>query len=287
MKIHLLLFFFVISVVSLLHGQSMNYTLFKGKVYKCPNQLKYEKFTEDYESLYPLLNEFSWDSINISQRDTDLGFPDVDRKGAFAIMFSTVLTIDKTSMYRFAITSDDGSIVWLDGEKIIDNDFSDGMHMKADTVALRPGDYAVKIWYYQAYPTMFGVIYESGPVSGDIKFDVDTVSLDQDLLFNVGSSRMIRGSEYLLDSIGQVLLTYEKVKINIIGHTDNTGTPERNLTLSQRRADRIRDFLLSRIDHKGAIYSTRGLGETVPIVSNATQEGRAQNRRVEIMIEGY
>lgn len=287
MKSKWLTLIFILSSSIILNGQTMSYTLFKGKVYKYPNKMKYVKFEEDYEDLYPLLNEFSWDSIHVNQRETVEGFPDVDRKGAFGIMFSTVLSIEETSMYRFAVTSDDGSIVWIDDKKVIDNDFSDGMHMKADTIALRPGTYSVKIWYYQAYPTMFGVIFESEPVIGEVKFDMDTVSLDQDFLFDIGSSQIVNGSEHLLASVSQVLLSYDQVIVNIVGYTDNIGTPESNLILSQNRADSIRDFFLSHIDHGGAQYITKGLGESFPIDNNDTPEGRAKNRRVEILIEEY
>ena len=159
-------------------------------------------------------------------------------------------------MYRFAVTSDDGSIIWIDDKKIIDNDFSDGMHMKADTIALRPGTYSVKIWYYQAYPTMYGVRFESKPVIGEVEFDIDTVTLHEDLLFDFGSSQIVNGSEQFLDSIGQLLLPYNQLIVNILGYTDDIGTIERNLILSQRRADNIRDYFFSNIYHRGAKYST-------------------------------
>jgi len=268
-------------------GQSMSYTLFKGKVYKYPNSRKYISFEEDYDEKYPLLNELSWESIHVEQRDTDEGFPDVSRDGAFGIMFKSVLTVDETSMYRFAITSDDGSILWIDDELIIDNDYSNGMHLKADTLALRPGDYNIKLWYYQAYPTMFGFIFESEPVAGDVVFDIDTITLDQDLLFNTGSSILQRGANQLLDSLGTVLLKYQKADVSIVGHTDNIGTEEMNISLSEARANRIRDYLLLNVDHIGVRYITRGQGASMPIDTNESQEGRAKNRRVEILVEGY
>lgn len=269
------------------NGQEMSYTPFKGKVYKYPSQLKYIPFQDDYADRYPLIKEFSWDSIHVDQRDTDKGFPDVDCKGAFGIMFTSVLSIDTTSMYRFAITSDDGSIVWLDGEKIIDNDFSKGMHTKEDTLALRPGEYKMNIWYYQAYPTMFGVIYESQPVDAEVKWDIDTISLSQDLLFDLGSSQLNKKSDYLLDSLSQLLMSYENVKVRIVGHTDNIGSLQSNIILSQRRADSIREYLQEHVDQTGVIYYTRGRGETMPIANNDTRKGRARNRRVEILIEGF
>ena len=73
----------------------------------------------------------------------------------------------------------------------------------------------------------------------------------------------------------------------MVGYTDNIGTSESNLILSQSRADSIRDFFLSHIDHRGAQYITKGIGESFPIDNNDTPEGRAKNRRVEILIERY
>lgn len=287
MHIKLTLFFFLMFTNILLFAQSMSYTTFKGKAYKYPSQMKYIQFEEDYHDRYPLLSEFSWDSIHVDQRDTDKGFPDVDYQGAFGIMFSSVLTIETTSMYRFAITSDDGSIVWIDGKKVLDNDYSNGMHMKEDTIALRPGDYRVKVWYYQAYPTMFGVIYESNPVVGEVKFDIDTITIDHDFLFEIGRKDLKEGSSLYLDRIGQVVLSYPQVKISIVGHTDDLGRPEKNLKLSWLRAESVKKYLMANFEHTGAIYSTKGVGETVPIANNDLAEGRAKNRRVEILIEGY
>ncbi len=71
----------------------------------------------------------------------------------------------------------------------------------------------------------------------------------------------------------------------IIGHTDNVGTPEYNLGLSKRRADSVRDFLIA----GGAppkILRTVGMGLDEPLVSNDTEEGRAKNRRVEVIVFG-
>ena len=73
------------------------------------------------------------------------------------------------------------------------------------------------------------------------------------------------------------------VDIDVIGHTDSTGDEDYNMGLSVRRAEAVRDYLVSRgID--SSIIDVSGLGETSPISSNATREGRAQNRRVEIHV---
>ena len=73
------------------------------------------------------------------------------------------------------------------------------------------------------------------------------------------------------------------VDINVIGHTDSDGSEEYNQTLSVRRAESVRDYMVSEgIDP--SIIDISGEGESNPIASNATKEGRAQNRRVDIHV---
>jgi OOP family OmpA-OmpF porin len=79
--------------------------------------------------------------------------------------------------------------------------------------------------------------------------------------------------------VAEVLAGRPGELVEIRGHTDDTGDAGFNLRLSQQRADSVRSYLIS----KGITadrLSARGLGETAPIASNATEEGRAQNRRV-------
>ena len=73
------------------------------------------------------------------------------------------------------------------------------------------------------------------------------------------------------------------VDIDVIGHTDSDGTEEYNMALSIRRAESVRDYMVSEgVD--GSIIDVSGEGESNPIVSNATKEGRAENRRVDIHV---
>ena len=73
------------------------------------------------------------------------------------------------------------------------------------------------------------------------------------------------------------------VDIDVIGHTDSDGTEEYNQALSVRRAQSVKDYLVSEgVD--GSIIDVSGQGESNPIASNATREGRAQNRRVDINV---
>ncbi|WP_267396370.1 MULTISPECIES: OmpA family protein [unclassified Sphingomonas] len=86
-----------------------------------------------------------------------------------------------------------------------------------------------------------------------------------------------------LNQVADTLSQYNQTYIDVYGHTDSTGSDAYNQTLSERRAVAVADYLSSRGVQKARI-GTRGFGETQPIASNDTDEGRAANRRVEIKI---
>nr|WP_307774385.1 OmpA family protein [uncultured Cetobacterium sp.] len=86
-----------------------------------------------------------------------------------------------------------------------------------------------------------------------------------------------------LDSIAQILNKYPETKIQIIGYTDNTGNPNYNLNLSLERAQSVANYLANQGVSTSRMSSV-GYGSKDPVASNATAEGRALNRRVEINI---
>ena len=86
-----------------------------------------------------------------------------------------------------------------------------------------------------------------------------------------------------LDQVADVLAQYNQTLVDVYGHTDSTGSDAYNQTLSQRRATSVADYLSSR-GVQPARLGTKGYGESEPVASNATEDGRAANRRVEIKI---
>ncbi|EZP73357.1 OmpA/MotB [Sphingomonas paucimobilis] len=86
-----------------------------------------------------------------------------------------------------------------------------------------------------------------------------------------------------LNDVASVLAQYPKTYIDVYGHTDSDGTDAYNQALSERRAQSVADYLTTH-GVQSARIATRGFGETQPIASNATEEGKASNRRVEIKI---
>jgi outer membrane protein OmpA-like peptidoglycan-associated protein len=87
----------------------------------------------------------------------------------------------------------------------------------------------------------------------------------------------------VLNSVGLVLSKYADTTLRVTGFTDNTGSRKHNQNLSERRARSVADYLATREVAQSRMY-VQGLGLDQPIASNATAEGRAQNRRVELTI---
>ena len=101
--------------------------------------------------------------------------------------------------------------------------------------------------------------------------------------FDFNSAALTSVSMSNLDKLAGVMVQYPDTNINVYGHTDSRGTDEYNLTLSQKRANSVIDYLVSK-----GIARTRlnalGMGEKDPIATNDTEAGRAKNRRVEFAI---
>lgn len=103
--------------------------------------------------------------------------------------------------------------------------------------------------------------------------------------FESGKANILPESYVILNDAVKLLKDNPKVKIEVQGHTDSVGAAAANETLSQARADAVKKYLVDNgID--AARIQTKGYGELIPIASNDTKEGRAQNRRIEFLILG-
>ena len=120
---------------------------------------------------------------------------------------------------------------------------------------------------------------------------VDVIRQGDDLIlrmpsgitFPVDSSAIQPQFRSTLDGVAQTLASYNQTYIDVLGHTDSTGSDAYNQALSERRAQSVADYLSTRGVAR-ARMGIRGFGETQPIASNETEEGRSQNRRVEIKV---
>jgi OOP family OmpA-OmpF porin len=103
--------------------------------------------------------------------------------------------------------------------------------------------------------------------------------------FETNSARLTPQSLSVLNDAAATLKQHSDVKVEAQGYTDSTGDDSYNLSLSQRRAEAVRDYLISRGAAAGNI-TAKGYGEASPIAANNTSAGRAQNRRVTLRVQG-
>jgi outer membrane protein OmpA-like peptidoglycan-associated protein len=109
------------------------------------------------------------------------------------------------------------------------------------------------------------------------------ITFDSGILFDVGSYTLKDEAKANIKELSRVLNKYDDTNVLIEGHTDNTGPDEMNMKLSEKRADAVADYAKS-LGVAGMRMAVKGYGETQPLEDNATEEGRRQNRRVEIAI---
>ncbi|RSL34208.1 OmpA family protein [Salibacterium salarium] len=105
------------------------------------------------------------------------------------------------------------------------------------------------------------------------------------LLFDFDESTLRDDAESLLEEISGELEEYEDADVAVNGHTDDQGDASYNQTLSEERAEAVKDYFLEQDNISSFDYTTEGFGESEPIVSNDSEENREKNRRVEIIIQ--
>lgn len=117
------------------------------------------------------------------------------------------------------------------------------------------------------------------------RVDEDTllVHFENDVLFDVDSTRIDSDGRQALEDLSGVLEEYSKTAVIVQGHTDSTGSEEHNDDLSERRAESVRRYLVS-LGVDPDRLATMGFGETAPVASNDSESGRRQNRRVDILL---
>jgi outer membrane protein OmpA-like peptidoglycan-associated protein len=106
-----------------------------------------------------------------------------------------------------------------------------------------------------------------------------------DVLFDTGKYALKPGARERLARVAGILQAYPGLRVQVEGHTDSTGTPEFNQRLSEQRAQAVQQFL----ETQGVtlnLVTAQGFGQTAPVASNSTAEGRQLNRRVELVVSG-
>ena len=109
------------------------------------------------------------------------------------------------------------------------------------------------------------------------------LNIPSGITFAYDSATVQPGFQRTLDQVAATLAEYNQTYVDVLGHTDSTGSDQYNAGLSERRATSVADYLAGR-GVQAARIATRGYGEAEPIADNASDAGRAANRRVEIKL---
>ena len=113
-------------------------------------------------------------------------------------------------------------------------------------------------------------------------------SIALNVLFELNSAKILPQYHPQLDKLGTALTApqYQAYRVQIEGHTDDTGSEPYNQALSERRAESIRAYLVERFNIDSKRLVVKGIGEVNPVVPNDTAEARSKNRRVEVVSLG-
>jgi len=109
------------------------------------------------------------------------------------------------------------------------------------------------------------------------------ITFDSGLLFELDSYQLQQATKSNLEQLAKTLNKYDDTNILVEGHTDSSGEDEYNLTLSDKRAREVENYLASQ-NVKTSRITTKGFGEKQPLTTNNTDAGRQANRRVEVAI---
>ena len=198
---------------------------FEGTVYRLP----YDSLNKGYgDYVYDLepYKTITWSEINQEWRSSKMYYPDIDLSHSFGIDFSSKLSIPTDGLYLFGLKSDDDSILWIDGKKVLNNASwnKKPMALSADTIYLSQGEHDVRLWYSQLYPDMMGVQFRAKFIKK--AHPIDYIEFTQSLRLNYesGTYHLTEEHAVLLDGwLKKLEANKVQPKINVVGYTDEVG----------------------------------------------------------------
>ncbi len=111
-----------------------------------------------------------------------------------------------------------------------------------------------------------------------------TLIMPTDVVFDFNKASIKKEFKPMLDTVAEALNIYTSLEVKIDGHTDNVGEYNYNMSLSKKRAESAKKYLVSKgVDNSRV--ATEGFSFSKPVASNATQEGRDKNRRIEVILK--
>jgi len=254
----------------------------------------------DFAALRPV-GTISTTELNVPDQSFEVGFPGVtDRFEWFAIDYRGAFAAPAEGMYRFRLTSDDGSRLIIDGQRVIDNDGIHGPSPVEDSVRLSEGVHSIEVQYFQGPRVEVALVLEIA--RGDEEYQPMDFARYGAAAFRDEGNRMVAqlGGNVLFDTNSSVLkpqalaaleelrtsmiAPYPDAKVTVEGHTDNVGADADNQRLSEARAQSVVQWL---VQHgvPAARLEAHGYGKTRPAFPNDTPANRARNRRIEIIVQ--
>ena len=103
--------------------------------------------------------------------------------------------------------------------------------------------------------------------------------------FSSSSARLSPQAEELMNQVAAAIRVYPGASVSVEGHTDSSGAAKTNMELSKRRAQAVQQYLIGEYGFPARQFSASGYGETRPVANNETVEGRARNRRIDVIIQ--
>lgn len=140
--------------------------------------------------------------------------------------------------------------------------------------------------------TRIHIVEAGGMQTGPVSVDASALAGELDrtgrvtlegVYFDTGQDTLRAESDAALQQVGLLLRDQPSLRLTIEGHTDSTGSAEVNRVLSQRRADRVREAIVARYGVAAERLGSIGYGSSRPVADNGTEQGRAMNRRVELV----
>lgn len=177
-------------------------------------------------------------------------------------------TNTETQKLQIATSAIEESIVTL---KENDAVLSDEIGSISSDIKKMRDFYAVKVLFEKS-----GVVFKS-------QMNKFTIVMPYDVTFGFNQYELKNEFNELLNTVAEAINMAPELNVEVVGHTDNVGTAKYNYKLSEKRAKTVADYLISNGVKKDRLV-VKGVGFDEPIATNDTEEGRAQNRRVEINI---
>jgi len=254
----------------------------------------------DFSKLRPV-GTISTTVLNVPSQSFEQGFPGVtNRFEWFALDYHGAFAVPAPGTYRFRLSSDDGSRLFIDGRQLIDNDGIHGENAVEDSVQLAEGVHSIEVQYFQGPREEVALVLEMAVPGGEYEpLDFSrygaasfrqegnrlVAELGGSVLFDTNSSVLKPEAVAALQELKASMIDPNPgARITVDGHTDDVGADADNQRLSEARAQSVVRWLTEHgVD--ASRLTANGYGETRPAYPNDSAANRAKNRRIQITVE--